>query len=362
MNTMEREAQVPVSEKITVLIVDDSQVQRNLIRTALAGEPDIEVVSQANNGRLALPRVRHYQPDLILLDQEMPEMTGLEFLEEIRRDHAKTGVIMYAGNTRESARLTLRALEMGALDFIAKPEMGTGHSNPLDYIRSVLVPRIRELGTRGRKKNAESAPAGSPTLPSPRALSEPAEICAIGISTGGPVALRKLFSLLPGRLNASLLIVQHMPPIFTGFLAETLNALNGLRVVEATDGMRIEKGCAYIAPGGAHMVLESGGQVLHIIDTDPELNCKPSVNVLFRSVAREFGPRALGIVMTGMGSDGCAGLREMKRAGARTLGQNQESCLIFGMPGAAAREGLLDEELSVEELALRIQTTFGAKR
>lgn len=361
MKTLEAETQAAV-DRTTVLIVDDSQVQRNLIRNVLAGEPDIDVVSQASNGRLALPRVRHYQPDLIILDQEMPEMTGLEVLAELRRDHAKTGVIMYSASTRESARLTLRALEMGALDFIAKPMIGDGQPDPAEYIRSVLVPRIRALGKRGQQERRASTHARSSSPDGAPQSAGRADICAIGISTGGPVALRKLFSLLPSKLNGSLLIVQHMPPLFTGFLAETLNGLNGMRVVEAQDGMPIEKGCAYIAPGGLHMVVESGAQTIRIVDTEAELNCKPSVNVLFRSVAREFGSRALGIIMTGMGNDGCAGLREMKRVGARALGQNQESSLIFGMPGAAARDGLLDEELSVEELALRIQTTFGDRK
>ncbi|MBI3394582.1 MAG: chemotaxis-specific protein-glutamate methyltransferase CheB, partial [Spirochaetia bacterium] len=308
LSQMNKETAVATGS-ITVIIVDDSQVQRNLIRQVLSNEPGIEVVSQASNGRLALPRVRHYRPDLVILDQEMPEMTGLELLSVICSDYPDTGVIMYCSNTRESARVTLRALEMGALDFIAKPSMLTdGYADPTEYIKSVLVPRIKALA----KRRAPHKPHAnrSDVIHTPFIHThDTTDVCAIGISTGGPAALRQLFERLPRGLNGSLLIVQHMPPLFTGFLAESLDSIGGIRAVEAKDGMTIEKGTAYIAPGGSHMTVEPSGVTLQITDTEAELNCKPSVNILFRSVARAYGPRALGVIMTGMGNDGCDGLR-----------------------------------------------------
>ncbi len=336
------------AEKITVLIVDDSPVQRALLRTTLGDEADITVVSHAVNGRLALPRVRHFRPEVIVLDQEMPEMNGLETLRVLRQEFPDTAVIMYCSPTTESARVTMQALQLGAADFVTKPS-ANGSEKAHHYIRSVLVPRIRALQ---RREIPLRGPAQAPAAFSGGAF----DICAIGISTGGPQILREMFSGLD-RLSGSVVVAQHMPAGFTGQLAATLNEVSGLQVREVLERTRLEPGCAYVAPGGAHMEIVREGESYFAVlnDGPPELNCKPSVNVLFRSVAKCAGRRAVGVIMTGMGYDGYEGMRTMREAGCHLIAQSAASCLVYGMPARPTEEGIVHEVLDPAGIVNRIK-------
>lgn len=334
--------------RIRVLIVDDSSVQRQLLREALSGEPDIEVVSHAANGRLALPRVKHLGPDIVVLDQEMPEMNGIETLQEIRKEAPATGVIMYCARGADSARTTIRALELGAFDFVRKPE---GETDPIQYIRSVLVPRIRAFAGP-----VHSAPR--PKVPE-LVLRRKFDLCAIGISTGGPTALRELVPALP-LLRGAILIVQHMPPVFTAQLADSLSQIGHMPAVEVSSRMPMEGGKIYIAAGGHHMVVEASGSTIELCpDEGPaEMNCKPSVNVLFRSIAKAMEKRtlsAMGVVMTGMGYDGYDGMKALRAKGAHLIAQSRESCLVYGMPAKPAEDGLVDESLDIQGIARRMR-------
>lgn len=352
------------NRKIRVMVVDDSLVFRTLLRDVLGENERIEVVAQAVNGRLALPRVRHYQPDFVILDQEMPEMSGIETLEHLKRDFPEVGVIMFSSHTIEGAKVTIHALELGALDFVTKPDPAKG--DPAAYIRKTLLPLVLGLSNRGvgwtTEKPEPAAVAPQAVVPN-QGIFGACTCCALGISTGGPAALHSLVPLLSPSVRGPILIVQHMPKLFTKQLAGSLDAVTRLKVVEGADGMATEKGTVYIAPGGLQMeVVESGAgrTELRVFDGPAESNCKPSVNVLFRSVAKAYKGKALGVIMTGMGNDGYEGLRMMKSNGAYVLGQSEKSCLIFGMPAQATREGLVDDSLDIEGLALRINYLMGA--
>lgn len=336
-----------MDQQISVLIVDDSPVQRAFLRETLRDESDINVVSHAVNGRLAIPRVRHFRPEVIVLDQEMPEMSGIETLKVLRAEFPDTAVIMYCAPTSESARVTLQALQLGAADFVTKPVSSEGE-RPHQYIRSVLVPRIRALQRRRILPRRVESTAKVQTARS-------CDICAIGISTGGPQVLRDMFASLHS-ISGSILIVQHMPPVFTGQLAQTLDEVSGLNVREVHSRTRIEKGHAYIAAGGMHMEVESDGENLFAFthDAPAELNCKPSVNILFRSVARVIGDRAMGVIMTGMGHDGYEGMIEMQRAGCYLIAQSAASCLVYGMPARPTEEGIVSECLDPNGIVRRI--------
>lgn len=351
-------------KKIRIMIVDDSLVFRSLLRDVLGEDARIEVVTQAVNGRLALPRVRHYRPDFVILDQEMPEMSGLETLELLHRDFPGVGVIMFSSHTVEGAKVTIHALELGALDFVTKPDPAKG--DPAAYIRRTLLPLVMELSDLGVAWPGEKTEEISLPKPEPvtKGVFGACTCCALGISTGGPAALHALVPRLSSAIRGPVLIVQHMPKLFTKQLADSLDTISRVRVVEGADGMPVEKGTVYIAPGGLQMeVAESrtgdGQARLRVFDGPAESNCKPSVNVLFRSVARVYGGKALGVIMTGMGNDGYEGLRLMKSQGSHILGQSEKSCLIFGMPAQATREGLVDDSLDIDGLALRINYLMG---
>jgi two-component system chemotaxis response regulator CheB len=339
------------SSRIRVLIVDDSSIQRQLLREALSTEPDIEVISHAANGRLALPRVKHLGPDIVVLDQEMPEMNGIETLQEIRKESPQTGVIMYCARGADSARITLRALELGAFDFVRKPE---GETDPIEYIRSVLVPRIRAFAVPVQAAAAAAKPPAPPLI-----LQKKFDVCAIGISTGGPTALRELIPAIP-KLRGSILIVQHMPPVFTAQLADSLSQLGPMPAVEVSGRMPLEGGKIYIAAGGHHMTMEpaTGGLELVRDEGPAEMNCKPSVNVLFRSIAKTMEQRSLnviGVVMTGMGYDGYDGMKALRLRKAHLIAQSRESCLVYGMPSKPTEDGIVDESLDIAGIARRIR-------
>lgn len=342
--------------KIQVLIVDDSEVYRLFLREALSKEDDIEIVSLASNGRLALPRVNHYKPDIVLLDYEMPEMDGLETIPEIKRLSPSSRIIMFSAHTTKGARLTLQALHLGADDFVTKPAGALG-GGVADDVRAKLLERIRAFAANRARKNEPPV--------APQVVRPPAQVtaarrfryCLIGISTGGPPALRKLFKLIPGSIRGSILVVQHMPPLFTAQLAESLNEDSQLKILEAKGGETLQPGTVYIAPGGRQMRINEksgGGASVVVEDSDPAELCKPSVNILFNSAAEFCASESLAVIMTGMGEDGYLGMRNLSQKGAYLMAQSADDCVIFGMPAKPVRDGIVQEVHTVEGLAARI--------
>ena len=335
--------------KLRVLIVDDSTVARKVLSDALAPEADIEVIT-APNGRVALAKVAHANPDLVTLDLEMPEMDGLATLRALRSTNRRLPVIMFSSLTVRGAASTLDALACGANDYVTKPSATTGPEQAIAQIRAELLPRIRALCGR---EPQQPAPAILPLGGLPQGRASTPAIIAIGVSTGGPNALSTVFSTLPPNLPVPIVIVQHMPPIFTRLLADRLTSQCALPVHEAQHGTRLLPFNAYIAPGGFHMTVERGlgGASLALNTHPPENSCRPAVDVLFRSVARVYGSASLGVVLTGMGSDGMRGCEHIRAAGGRVIAQDEESSVVWGMPGFVARAGLADKVLPLREIA-----------
>lgn len=367
---------------LRVLVADDSTLFRRVITEVLASFPNVEVVGGVANGKLAIQRVRQMHPDLLTLDMEMPEMDGLGVLEALRQTGETVPVIVVSALTRHGGQLTIRALEKGAFDFITKPD-AISPEQSREIIRKELAPRIRALVHQMEIRNIlRSSPsptvcgptgkAGNGPTGKPRALEEISgrmsrlaagakpEIVLIGVSTGGPNALARILPEIPGNIGVPILIVQHMPPVFTRSLAESLAAKCALRVQEAAQGEAIEPNHAYIAPGGRQMRLvpsPDGRRVMQVTDDPPENNCRPAVDYLFRSVANNFPGRAMAVILTGMGSDGVVGLRLLKRHGCFVIAQDEASSVVFGMPKAAVEAGVADVVLSLEAIAARITAT-----
>lgn len=353
-----------------ILIVDDTVMFRRAVSDALTGQPGVEVVGMAANGKLALSRMAALQPDLVTLDIEMPEMNGIEVLEAMGREGLKPGVIVLSSQTVRGGELTVRALELGAFDFLTKPEGGTPAAN-LAHLRERLLPMIRAFERRRdvramlRRESGQPPRTGAAMRPvsagrEPAVVSRArrgAPLVLIGVSTGGPVALSTLLPALPGDLNAPVMIVQHMPPLFTQALAASLDRKSAIRVKEAADGLLAEPNCAYLAPGGAQMKVTPGplGEVvLRVTDDPPENGCKPAVDYLFRSVALQFPGRSVAAILTGMGYDGTAGLRMLKRGGCFSIAQDENSCVVFGMPKEAIAAGLVDTIAPLDQIARAI--------
>jgi two-component system chemotaxis response regulator CheB len=357
-----------------VLVADDAILFRRVMAEVLASLPDVEVVGQASNGKLAVQKVRDLCPDLLTLDLEMPEMDGLAVLDALRAAGAMPAVIVVSALTRQGGRLTVQALQKGAFDFITKPDTASAAESRA-ALRAELAPRLKtlalRLGIRSilRGRPAAATPPAPAPLPNTGALSgigermtrlagtARPELVLIGVSTGGPNALAALLPALPGRLGVPVLIVQHMPPVFTQSLAENLDGKCALRVCEAADGMSAEANTVYIAPGGRQMRLAPGAEgrkIIQITDDPPENNCRPAVDYLFRSVANHYSGRAMGVILTGMGSDGTLGLRLLKRQGCFVIAQDEASCVVYGMPKAAVDAGVVDAVLPLEAIAGRI--------
>ncbi|MBS0619037.1 MAG: chemotaxis-specific protein-glutamate methyltransferase CheB [Spirochaetes bacterium] len=341
--------------KIQVLVVDDSEVYRMFLRGALAGESDIEVVAVASNGRLALPRVNHYKPEIVLLDYEMPEMDGLTAIGEIKRLSPKTRIIMFSSHTTQGAELTLKALELGADDFITKPAGALGGS-VAGELKARLVGMIRAF-VRMREVLPVANVLATPPLAKRAVTAEKRfKYCVLGISTGGPPALRRLLKAIPDSIQGSIFIVQHMPALFTAQLAQSLDEMSALTVREATDGMLPERAHVYIAPGGKQMRLaeeNAGRMTIRVAESDPNELCKPSANILFNSVL-PWAKQSVAVIMTGMGEDGYLGMRNLAAAGAYLMAQSAEDCVIFGMPAKPVRDGIVHEVLATEAIAARL--------
>jgi two-component system, chemotaxis family, protein-glutamate methylesterase/glutaminase len=342
---------------LRVLVVDDSVTYRVIVAHALAAVPGVEVTGVAANGKVALERIEQLQPDLLTLDVEMPEMNGLELLRRLKDATRDVGVIMLSALTGNGADATIEALGLGAFDFVLKPGGGTFQANT-DKLQQELSEKI-EPSRRSRKsrrvfphatprpaptKSPAPAPAAEVKRPAirPRRSAVGADVVAIGISTGGPQALNVVLPELPADLPAPVLVVQHMPPVFTRSLAEGLDRRCALRVCEAAESQPVQHGTIYVAPGGKQMKVEKQGGIVRVRLTDdpPEHSCRPSVDYLFRSVADVYGPRTVGVIMTGMGYDGNDGFRLLHRLGAPLLAQDRATSVVYGMPRLPIEEGI----------------------
>lgn len=339
-----------------ILVVDDSVVVRRVVTRALADERGVEVVGSARDGRDALAKVESLRPDIVILDLEMPGMGGLEALPELRRKHPGVPVIIYSHLTSPAAAATLHALALGAADFALKPSVdGIGLAE--ESIRVELLPLIRALVA-----SSERTPiSASPGPPAPRS---PVAAVVIAVSTGGPNALTAVISRLPGDLAVPVLIVQHMPPLFTRALAERLDSVSAVSVVEAAAGDEVVAGRVYVAPGGRHMGLTShdGRIVVAVHDGPPENSCRPAADVLFRAAADVYGAQVLAVVMTGMGHDGLAGAQAVHEAGGIVIAQSRASSVIASMPGAVADAGLADAVVHLDDLSSVVVRHVSASR
>jgi two-component system, chemotaxis family, protein-glutamate methylesterase/glutaminase len=367
--------------RLKVLIVDDTIVYRRILSEVVESLGDAVLVGTAPHGRLALAKLEQGPVDLALLDVEMPELNGPETLKEIRRLFPATSVVMISGTNMSSAEITVRCLEQGAIDFLRKPE-GSDAEVSRNELRDRLRPLVRHVqmrmnlqrGSTPRSEAGSLSKPAAPALPAPVEVLQPPrpsrmapvpdrfDIVGIGVSTGGPNALLELIPRLPGDFPVPILMVQHMPPLFTASLAEHLDQRSKLSVREAKDGEPILPGCVLIAPGGKHMVVrryvDAGtGVAIPVVglnENPPENSCRPSVDVLFRSLAAQHEGNMLAVIMTGMGSDGCEGVRTMKRKGCLCLAQTEATCVVYGMPLAVDEAGLSDERVPLERLADRI--------
>jgi len=360
------------SNPLRVLVVDDTVVYRKIVSDLLSEVPDVEVVGSAHNGKIALAKIASLKPDLLTLDIEMPEMDGLETLKRMKTEAPDVGAIMLSSLTHQGSEMTLKALELGAFDFIPKPQDGTIKEN-IEAVKTVLIPMLRAYA---RHKEIRSILRGkalsdgdvqtitqsvkADTSSSVRAK-EKADIVAIGVSTGGPNALAKMMPELPADVGVPILIVQHMAPVFTESLATSLNAKCKIEVREAKNGEPLKPNVALIAPGGRQMKVATGTdgktRIVRVTDDPPENSCKPSVDYLFRSVAHQYLGRATGVIMTGMGSDGSLGLKLMKRNGANIIAQSEETCVVFGMPKGPIEDGIVDTIAPLNRIAEEICQT-----
>ncbi|MGH9353553.1 MAG: protein-glutamate methylesterase/protein-glutamine glutaminase [Terriglobia bacterium] len=348
-------------QKIRILIVDDSVVIRRMLMDALASDPCFEIAGVAANGRIALSKIPQVNPDLVTLDVEMPEMDGLEALAALRKLYPKLPVIMFSTLTERGAAATLDALSLGANDYVTKPANVGGLDTALKRVRDELIPKIKALCMPAAQTPAPLSqrltPAGLKSAAAPlRRAPVRLDVLAIGVSTGGPNALAELVPQLPADFPVPVVIVQHMPPIFTRFLAERLASRSEVSVVEGSAGLALSAGQVVIAPGDYHMVVERQGLKVFIRthQQPPENSCRPSVDALFHSIAATYGPHALGLIMTGMGQDGLRGCRNIREAGGQILAQDQATSVVWGMPGFVAEAGLADKVLPLGELAPEI--------
>ena len=335
-------------ERIGVLVVDDSALVRSLLAEIVNRQPDMRCLGAAGDPYVARELIRRLEPDVITLDVEMPRMDGLDFLGRLMRLRPLP-VLMVSTLTERGAEATLRALELGAVDFVAKPRLGV--ADGLRALAEEITAKIRVAARARVRRTLPSAPAQGVPAPALGRLSTE-KLIAIGASTGGTEATKEVLLGLPADAPA-VLITQHMPPGFTGGYAARLDRLTRLRVKEAEDGERVLPGHAYLAPGGLHLALERSGTdyVARVREGEPVNRHRPSVEVLFRSVARHAGPNALGVMLTGMGADGARAMREMREAGSFNVCQDEASCVVFGMPREAVRLGAAHEVLPLKAIA-----------
>jgi two-component system chemotaxis response regulator CheB len=340
-----------MSEPVRVLVIDDSALMRKLIPQIIERDSSIQVVGTAMDGQFGLKKIDELKPDVITLDLEMPRMDGMETLKQIMKRH-KLPVIMVSAQTTDGATSTFKALALGAIDFVAKPRDAA--SAKMDEIAAELITKI--------KAAAKTKIGGSATItleptkvnkPLVKRKVAPTKIVCIGISTGGPNALQYMLSKLPGDFPGAIVVVQHMPEGFTDMFARRLNECCAIDVKEAQSGDMLIAGRALICPGNRHIRIRrmSLGNMVVLSDEDKVSGHRPSADILFQSAASEFSAQSIGLIMTGMGEDGAEGLGAMKRAGAMTIAQSEESCVVFGMPKAAIEKGYAQRVVSLDLLA-----------
>lgn len=364
-----------LKKKVRVLVVDDTIVYRKAVSDIIEEIPEAELVGVAHNGKIAFSKIKTLKPDLLTLDIEMPVMNGIEVLAEIKKSGLNVGAIMLSTLTSEGGDMTLKALELGAFDFILKPQS----KNQLEgknqikqaiepmikaYARSLTAPNLLRKSIIQRSKpnklqNKLSSPKPKEAIPAqksrPTSHRGRSEIITIGISTGGPNALSQVLPKLPGNIGVPIVIVQHMPPVFTKSLAASLDKKCALSVKEAVDREVLKDNTVYIAPGGKQMKLVASADGLNrqikITDDPPENSCKPAVDYLFRSVADYYVGRTTAVIMTGMGSDGTKGLHVLKNKGSYIIAQDEKTCVVYGMPKAPIESGLVDTVAPLNKIA-----------
>jgi two-component system chemotaxis response regulator CheB len=352
-------------ERVRVMVVDDSVVIRRLVTQALEDDPMLEVVGTASNGAIGLQRIPQLNPDVITLDIEMPDMDGLEMLRRVRREYPKVRIIMFSTLTEKGGAKTLEALTLGADDYVAKVSNQGSLDRSMIRLRDEMIPKIKQF-FRPPVENRPAAssetirrwevplkgkntPAGQQETMRPR-------VVLIGVSTGGPTALGEILPKIPADFPLPILLVQHMPPLFTRLLAERLNSTCQVPVIEAHQGCRVEPGKILVAPGDFHMKLAKDGGAIHVcLDQTPRQNsCRPAVDALFVSAGEVYGGDVLAVVLTGMGQDGLRGAEILKARGANVLAQDEASSVVWGMPGAVVNAGLADRILPLKQIVPEI--------
>ena len=348
---------------IKVLVIDDSALVRKMLTEIINSKSDMQVVGSATDPLMARDKIRQLNPDVLTLDVEMPRMDGLEFLEKLMRLRPMP-VVMVSSLTEKGADITLRALELGAIDFVSKPKVDLMHTLA-DY-SSEIVEKIR-MAAKAKPRGYNGAPVTLSVDPKlstdavlkkkelPRHFRTTDKIIALGASTGGTEAIKEVLMMMPADAPG-IVITQHIPGAFSGPFAKRMNSVSEMTVCEARNGQQILNGHVYIAPGDQHlMVVRDGARYICQLNDGPPVNRhRPAVDVLFRSVAQNVGPNALGVILTGMGDDGARGLKEMHDAGAHTLVQDEKTSVVWGMPGEAVKHGGVDEILPLDKVAARL--------
>jgi two-component system chemotaxis response regulator CheB len=359
-------------EKLKILVVDDSVVYRKAISDILKEMDDVEVAGVAHSGKIALEMIKLHAINAITLDYEMPGMGGLEVLERLKKEHPDVEAIMVSSHTLKGAETTVKALQAGAFDFATKPSITSedGKASLKQQLKSVINSLLIRKRLKRRNITKKSAlESNKPSITESNKMSDMSnvinrmkkvagtskvDIIGIAISTGGPNALKEVIPKLPANLNVPVVIVQHMPPMFTKALADSLNKNSDVTVLEGADDMILKAGTVYIAPGGKQMKIssnETNNKIISITDAPPENNCKPSADYTFRHLAKEYKSGALGVIMTGMGADGVKGLCIMKHFGSKVIAQDEHSCVVYGMPMEAVKAGVVDIQVPLADIA-----------
>jgi two-component system chemotaxis response regulator CheB len=353
-------------ERVRVMVVDDSVVIRRLVAQALEDDSMLEVVGTASNGAIGLQRISQFNPDVITLDIEMPDMDGLEMLRRVRREYPKVRIIMFSTLTEKGGAKTLEALTLGADDYVAKVSNEGSLDRSMIRLRDEMIPKIKQFFRQPTEDRPLATPETSITRSTVSSNWRPTSVgkqetmwprvVVIGVSTGGPTALGEILPKIPADFPLPILVVQHMPPLFTRLLAERLNSTCQMPVREAHHGCRVEPGQILIAPGDFHMKLAHDGAAIGVrLDQSPRENsCRPAVDALFVSTAEVYGGAALAIILTGMGRDGLRGVEILKAKGAWILAQDETSSVVWGMPGAVVNAGLADRVLPLQQVAPEI--------